>query len=251
MKSGDLELQLELYSCVCLIWAKMITVVYAEEARFLTQRVILRNSEGDRHKEFPNAVSELVHSPWAEWLTSGPRTFLWCCKFLSEHSFHPLVIHSRFVQLSGLLLTDPAPQGHELLCRTIELVLTLVQLQGAELFCFQLLARRAQLLEMKFRDKVAGFLFGGSVEEDSHIYPGTGPTRGLLVIASELEGMRPSELCNLTVGQVIHPLQGSGASSWALPSALLEEVKASKTGKFDESVLFDGHLSVALGKVLA
>ena len=56
-------------------------------------------------------------------------------------------------------------------------------------------------------------------------------------------------MCNLTVGQVIRPLQGSGASSWALLLALLEEMKASKTGEFDESVLLDGHLFVALGKV--
>ena len=61
------------------------------------------------------------------------------------------------------------------------------QLQGAELSCFELLARRVQLLEMKFRDKVAGFPFEGSFEEDSHLCLGTGQTRGLLMIASELE----------------------------------------------------------------
>ena len=50
-----------------------------------------------------------------------------------------------------------------------------------------LLARRVQLLEMKLRDKVAGSLLGVSIEEDSHIYLGTGRTRWLLVIAPELE----------------------------------------------------------------
>ena len=43
------------------------------------------------------------------------------------------------------------------------------------------------MLEMKLRDKVAGSLLGGSIEEDSHIYLGTGRTRGLLMIAAELE----------------------------------------------------------------
>ena len=61
---------------------------------------------------------------------------------------------------------------------------------------------------------------------------------------------RPSELCDLTVGQVIRPLQGSGASSWAILLTLLEEVKASNTGELDLNDLSDGHLSVALGKVL-
>ena len=66
---------------------------------------------------------------------------------------HPLPHHSRFVQLSGLLPTDRAAQEHELLCRAIELGLTFDQLQGAELSCFELLARRSQMPEMKLRDK--------------------------------------------------------------------------------------------------
>ena len=65
----------------------------------------------------------------------------------------------------------------------------------------------------------------------------------VMLVVQYVAYLRPSELCNLTVGQVIRPLQGSGASS------LPEEVKDSKTGELDESV--HGHLSVALGKVLA
>ena len=144
------------------------------DARFLS---VQRNSAGNLHKEFRNAVSELVQSPWAGWPVSGPRTFLWCCKSTSEHALHPLAHHSRFVQLSGFLSTDPAAQEHELLCRALELGLTFDQLQGAKLSCFELLARRLQMLEMKLCDKVAGSLFGGSIEEDSHIYLGTGRTR--------------------------------------------------------------------------
>ena len=49
---------------------------------------VQRNSAGDRHWEFRNAVSELVQSLWAGWPVSGPRTFLWCCKFMSEHALH-------------------------------------------------------------------------------------------------------------------------------------------------------------------
>ena len=55
---------------------------------------VQRNSAGDRHREFRNAVSELVQSLWAGWPVPGPRTFLWCCKFMSEHALHPLAHHS-------------------------------------------------------------------------------------------------------------------------------------------------------------
>ena len=108
---------------------------------------------------------------------------MWCCKFTSEHALHPLAHHSSFVQLSGLL---PAAQEHALLCRAIELGLTFDQLQGAELSCFELSARRLQMLEMKLRDKVASSLLGGDNRGgQSHL--SWDRTRGLLMISPELE----------------------------------------------------------------
>ena len=72
----------------------------------------------------------------------------------------------------------------------------------------------------------------------------------VMLVVQYVAYLRPSELCNLTAGQVIRPLQGSGASSWALLLAPQEDLKASETAEFDESVLLDGHLSVALGQAL-
>ena len=119
------------------------------DARVLS---VQRNSPGDRHREFRNAVSELVQIS-LDWMAcvrpSYLRTFLWCCTSMSEHALHPLAHHSRFVQPSGLLPTDPAAQEHELLCRAIKIGFTFDQLQGAELSCFELLARMLQMLEMK------------------------------------------------------------------------------------------------------
>ena len=75
------------------------------DARVLSVQL---KSAGDRHREFRNAVSELVQSLWAGWLVSGPRTFLWCCKFMSEHALHPLAHHSRFVQLKWFTPCGPS-----------------------------------------------------------------------------------------------------------------------------------------------
>ena len=50
------------------------------------------------------------------------------------------------------------------------------------------------MLDIRLRDKVAGSLFGSSIEEDSHIYQGTGQTRGLLMISPELEEFAPGVL---------------------------------------------------------
>ena len=106
---------------------------------------------------------------------------------MSEQAPHPLAHHSTLVQLSGLLPTDPAAQEHEFLCRAIEFGLTCDQLQGAELSCMELLVRPLQMLEMKHRDTAAGSLLVGSIGKDRDIYLGTGRTRGLLMIAPELE----------------------------------------------------------------
>ena len=45
----------------------------------------------------------------------------------------------------GLLPAESAPQEQELLCRAIELGLTVDQLQGAEPSCYELLVRRLQM----------------------------------------------------------------------------------------------------------
>ena len=113
---------------------------------------------GDRHREFRNAVSEAgsISVGWMARVRPSNLLVVLQCKFMSEHTLHPLAHHPRFVQLRGLLPTYPAAQEHELLCRAIELGLTFDQLQVAELSCFELLARRLQMVEMKLRDKVAG-----------------------------------------------------------------------------------------------
>ena len=56
--------------------------------------------------------------------------------------------------------------------------------------------------------------------------------------------LRPSELCNQTVGNVALSRQGSGASSGTPRPLPLEETKASKTKKFDGSAPLVGHFSV-------
>ena len=72
----------------------------------------------------------------------------------------------------------------------------------------------------------------------------------VMLVVQYVAHLRPSELCNLTAGQVIRPLQESGASSWGLLLAPQEDLKASKAAEFDDNVLLDGHLSVALPKAL-
>ena len=68
------------------------------------------------------------------------------------------------------------------------------QLQAAELSVIELVARRAQLIELKYRDKVVGGGMGGTVDEYVFLYMGAGRTRGLLMISPALEEYVAGEL---------------------------------------------------------
>ena len=81
------------------------------DARVLS---VQRNSEGDRHREFRNAVR--ARSISVGWMARvRPSNLLLVLQIFERTRMHPLAHHSRFVQLSGLLSTDPAAQEHELL----------------------------------------------------------------------------------------------------------------------------------------
>ena len=58
----------------------------------------------------------------------------------------------------------------------------------------EILMRRAQLIELKYRDKIIPLSNIGSVEDDEHLYLGTGATRGQLMVCPLLEDFVSGEL---------------------------------------------------------
>ena len=50
------------------------------------------------------------------------------------------------------------------------------------------------MIELRHKEKVCGNQLGGTVEEDSHLYLGTGPTRGMLMVCPALEEHVAQEL---------------------------------------------------------
>lgn len=118
----------------------------------------------------------------------------WCCNHILQHSIHPLEHHNRFKLLAKLDHLDAGAQEHELIMRVMELGVCYDQLQIAELASFEVLARRAQMLELRDKELITGSAFGGSVDEYLHLYLGTGRTRGLMMVSPELEEFVASEL---------------------------------------------------------
>ena len=110
---------------------------------------------------------------------------------------HPLAHHGRFKQLTGVPSSDPGAAEHKRCTRVIETAVVLDQVQGAVPATFELVARAAQLIEHRHRDKIVGSS-GNSVDEDFFLYLGSGKTRGLLAVSPQLEGYVASELSKET-----------------------------------------------------
>ena len=174
--------------------------VKAEDELDARVMAIFRSIGGERRRNFRDAVELLTCSVWDHWPVLGPRTFVWCCQFMAEHSTHPLAHHGRFLQLVGLAAGEPGARDHEQAMRKIEFCLCFDQLQGGELACMELAAREAQMVELRYRDRVMQ-KETASVDDDLHIYMGTGKTRGLLMISPELEEFVATELARETAAR--------------------------------------------------
>ena len=87
--------------------------------------------------------------------------------------------------------------GPERYMRVIETALVFDQVQGGELAALELVARAAQLIELRHRDMILGS-FGISVDEDAFLYLGVGITRGLMAVSPRFEDYVASELSKET-----------------------------------------------------
>jgi len=158
---------------------------------------IQRLPDGRRHRPFRDAVAALVETSWDHWPVHGPRTLLWCARHIVENDQHPLAHHTRFKQNAGLQHHDAGVPVHETAMRMLEYALSYDQVQAAELACLEVAVRQAQLVELKYRDKVVGNQTGAQVsmlDQDDHLYLGTGSTRGQLMIDPRLEEYVAGEL---------------------------------------------------------
>lgn len=154
---------------------------------------VAKGPDAIRHREFREAVRLLTQTPWDGWPVAGPRTLGWCLRFIAESDTHPRGRHLRWRTATGLGAGDPGVAEHERAMRVIEHALCFDQLMVTQLAYMELVIRRAQLIELKHKSRVL-CVRGSEVEEDEHLYMGTGETRGLLMIAPALEEFVAGEL---------------------------------------------------------
>jgi len=155
---------------------------------------IQRLGDGARHRVFNASVPELVCTEWDGWLVQGPRTMLWRMRFIAEHDLHPLAHHTLFKAVGRLSGTDPGVADHEACVRIFEYAVCFDQLQVAEISALEVVVRRAQLVELKYRERALAndsHSTGGRgeqlLDDDEFLYLGTGRAHGLLMISPDLE----------------------------------------------------------------
>ena len=165
------------------------------DARVLT---VHRLPDGRRHRSFVEALSELAETQWESWPVAGPRTLLWCLRHVADCDRHPLAHHTRFKQIAGVQHHDAGIAVHELSMRVLEYAVCYDQLAASELACLEIVARQAQLVELKYRDRVIAGTSGaggcGTLDADDYLYLGTSRTRGQLMIDPRLEEFVAGEL---------------------------------------------------------
>ena len=105
------------------------------------------NAQGKRHREYSECCEHLSEPPWKDWPLTGPRTCRWYARFILESNRVPQARTLQWMRDTGVPETDRVRHEHGLLCDVLQTAMTYDQLEVSSLCCFELLARRLQLLE--------------------------------------------------------------------------------------------------------
>eukprot|EP00959_Pyramimonas_sp_CCMP1952_P058798 1227986-Pyramimonas_sp.AAC.1 len=115
---------------------------------------VSRDRLGKRFKDFKIAVDLVTETAWDSWPLTGPRTTKWCLQFTLQTNGHPRALHSWWKSTCGLSIADPGVSDHEAAMKAVEYALTYDQVNAAELSFVELLLRRAQLAEYRYKHKL-------------------------------------------------------------------------------------------------
>ncbi|CAK0837915.1 unnamed protein product, partial [Prorocentrum cordatum] len=173
-------------------------VQYGSPETALDARVLATHeSAGDgRHLGFREGVKQLTETAWPSWPLLGPRTAGWVCRFIRDQDVAPRSRHARFKAEAGLSSSDPGVDFHEFCLRLLQIGIQFDQLNVSELAIFELICRKAQMIEYKYRGRYLHRMgaAGDDLAEDEHIYHGTSETRGLMMISPALSSYVADEL---------------------------------------------------------
>ncbi|CAK0867752.1 unnamed protein product [Prorocentrum cordatum] len=136
---------------------------------------IMIDSMARRNRPFSDSLALLTETPWADWPVRGPRTLKWVCHFLAANGGSPVARHHRW-KTDCRLSSEGGVDEHLRICTALENAVCFDQLNVTEMVSFELLGRALQIIEEKYRERLAGAADPARV--DTNLYLGTEPARG-------------------------------------------------------------------------
>ncbi|OLQ10940.1 Calpain-15 [Symbiodinium microadriaticum] len=168
-----------------------LAINQADDARTLAVRY---GSDGKRRRELRDGVDQSSETAWTDWPIKGPRTARWVAQYIVTNGGAPLSMHQAWKTNCKLQASDGGVLEHEAICKVLELAIEYDQLNVGELAAVELLCRRLQMIQYRWRERILGATATGTIEDESHFFMGTDPTRGNLCICPSLNTWLGEEL---------------------------------------------------------
>lgn len=121
------------------------------DARVLAVRY---DESGDRARPWMEVARGIAQSTMSDFPVSGPRTTAWVVRFLARRGTGPEDHHRWWRSTARLSGTDWGVGEHQMCCRILQQSGCFDQLDLANLAGMEIIARRLQLIEYQYRDRV-------------------------------------------------------------------------------------------------
>ena len=107
---------------------------------------MIRNEQTERWRDWRSAACQSDESYYEDWPLEGPRTMMWLMRHIERTGGSPMQWYHKFLAESRMSSTDRSAYELQVLARCLELAASYDQLNLPTLACFEVLARRWQLL---------------------------------------------------------------------------------------------------------
>ena len=130
----------------------------------------------------------------SSWLARASRTAKWVGQYFVSNGGSSMSIQNTWKVNCKLQPSDAGVLEHESICKALELAVEYDQLNIGELATIELLSRRLQMIQFRWKERILGSASSGTVDDESHFFLGVDPTRGNLCICPALNTWLGEEL---------------------------------------------------------